>query len=252
MARKIHIPRDSGARSLGAEGTAKAIAAYVNRRGLDFEIVRNGSRGLYWLEPMVEVDGPGGRIAYGPVAAGDVTGLFDAGFPNAASHHLYIGAVDEIPYLKDQQRLTCARIGVIDPVSLDDYKAHGGYRGLLRAIEIGPEKIVDEVDASALRGRGGAGFPAGIKWRTAMRAAGEKKYIACNADEGDSGTFADRMIMEGDPFVLLEVMTVGGIAVGADEGFIYIRSEYPDSYQVLGEAVKAARERGYLGDNVLG
>jgi formate dehydrogenase iron-sulfur subunit len=249
---RIYVPRDSGALSMGAEAVADAIAAEARRRGLDLTIVRNGSRGLYWLEPMVEVATPAGRIAYGPVSAADVAGLFDAGFVTGGSHRLALGPAEEIPYLKRQERLTFARVGIVDPVSLDDYREHGGYRGLERALGLSGAQVVEEVTSSGLRGRGGAGFPAGIKWKTTLETAAKTKYVVCNADEGDSGTFADRMIMEGDPFVLLEGMTIAGLAVGATQGYIYLRSEYPHALRTLNEAIAAATAGGFLGDDVRG
>ncbi len=251
MAIKVFVPRDSGALALGAERTAKAIREQADKAGVEIELVRNGSRGLYWLEPMVEVETPEGRVAYGPVQAGDVPSLFAANFLSGGKHPLSQGLTEQIEWLSRQQRLTCARIGIVDPVSLDDYLAHDGYRGLQRALAMSGEQIVESVTKSGLRGRGGAAFPTGIKWKTVLGAEGAQKYIVCNADEGDSGTFADRLIMEGDPFVLIEGMTIAGIAVGATQGYIYLRSEYPHSEAVLNEAIEVARQRGYLGSNVL-
>jgi formate dehydrogenase iron-sulfur subunit len=248
----ICVSRDSGALSLGAEAVAVAIAEHARRRGIEVRIVRNGSRGLYWLEPMVEVGTPPGRVAYGPVTVDDVGALFDAKFLDGGAHPLGLGTTEEIPYLKKQERLTFARVGVTDPVSIDDYRAHGGYRGLERALAMSATQIVEEVTLSGLRGRGGAGFPAGIKWRTTQQTEGTQKYIVCNADEGDSGTFSDRMILEGDPFVLIEGMTIAAIAVGATQGYIYLRSEYPHALRTLNEAISIAEREGYLGDSVCG
>ncbi|HET7505681.1 MAG TPA: NADH-ubiquinone oxidoreductase-F iron-sulfur binding region domain-containing protein [Kofleriaceae bacterium] len=248
----IYVPGDSAARSVGADEVVAAIAQAAGRRGLAHRIVRNGSRGLYWLEPMVEVATPAGRIAYGPVAASDVAGLFDAGFVEGGAHRLRLGPTEELPYLKHQERLTFARVGITDPVSLVDYEAHGGWRGLRAALAMPGAEIVEQIIASGLRGRGGAAFPAGIKWRTVAQTAADQKYVVCNADEGDSGTFSDRMIMEGDPFVLLEGMAIAGLAVGATLGYIYLRSEYPDAERTLHAALAAARAGGLLGDSVLG
>ena len=201
---------------------------------------------------MVEVETPAGRVAYGPVAPADVASLFDAGFLEGKTHALSQGLTAEIPYLKNQERLTFARVGITDPVSLDDYVAHEGYRGLRRALTLEPAAIVEEVTESGLRGRGGAAFPTGIKWRTVLGAPSDQKYIVCNADEGDSGTFSDRMVMECDPFVLIEGMTIAGLAVGATQGYIYLRCEYPHAHVALNEAIAAAKQGGYLGDNLLG
>ncbi len=252
MTATVFVPRDSTALALGAEAVARAIAAETERRGLPLRIVRNGSRGLFWLEPLVEVATPGGRLAYGPVSAADIPGLFDAGFLSGGDHALSLGPTEEIPYLKNQQRLTFARVGRTDPLSLDDYLAHDGYRGLRRALDWNGQRIVAEVTDSGLRGRGGAAFPTGIKWQTVLEARSDRKYVVCNADEGDSGTFSDRMIMEGDPFLLIEGMTIAGLAVGATHGFIYVRSEYPQAYRVLVQALDVAEARGYLGNNLFG
>jgi formate dehydrogenase iron-sulfur subunit len=252
MTVKIYIPRDAAAVALGAEKVAKAVAETIAARGLDATIVRNGSRGMHWLEPLVEVETAEGRVAYGPVKARDVGSLLDAGLLDGGDHALCLGKTEEIPFLKQQTRLTFARCGIIDPLSLDDYQAHGGLAGLRNAIAMAPEAIVAQVTESGLRGRGGAGFPTGIKWKTVLEAAGTRKYIVCNADEGDSGTFADRMIMEGDPFVVVEGMTIAGIAVGATKGYIYIRSEYPHAVEAMEAAIAAARRDGFLGANISG
>jgi formate dehydrogenase iron-sulfur subunit len=237
---------------MGADATAQAILAEGQRRGMDIDVVRNGSRGLLWLEPLIEVTTPAGRVAYGPVATKDVKGLFDSGFLTGAPHALGHGLTQEIPYFKNQERLTFARVGITDPRSLEDYLEYGGYRGLKNALDMQPAAIVAAVTASGLRGRGGAAFPAGIKWKTVLGASADQKYIVCNADEGDSGTFSDRMVMEGDPFVLIEGMTIAGIAVGATRGYIYLRWEYPDAKAALNAALAAAYDKHYLGENILG
>jgi len=252
MTTKIYIPKDSSALSMGAEKVAFEIAKEAEKRQLPIEIIRNGSRGLYWLETMVEVATPAGRVAYGPVKVKDVGYLFDADFLSGAqTHALSLGLTEEIPYLKQQQRLTFARVGITDPVSLNDYLAHDGYKGLKNALKLSGAEIVKTVTDSGLRGRGGAAFPTGIKWNTVLGCRSDQKYIVCNADEGDSGTFSDRMIMEDDPFVLIEGMTIAGVAVGATQGYIYLRSEYPHALEVLNKAIKSAKVSGYLGDNIL-
>ncbi len=252
MSIRVFVPRDSSALSVGAEAVARAIAAEAAMRGVAVTLVRNGSRGLYWLEPMVEVATPAGRVAYGPVTPADVPGLFDAGFLQGKPHALALGLTEEIAWLKKQERLTFARVGITDPVSVQDYVAHDGYRGLRNALAMTGAAIVDVVTQSGLRGRGGAAFPTGIKWKTVLGTTAEQKYVVCNADEGDSGTFSDRMIMEGDPLVLVEGMTIAGVAVGATMGYIYIRSEYPHAFQAMNEAIAAAYAAGYLGANILG
>ena len=248
----IYVPRDSSALSLGANKVAANIQAEANKRNVEINLVRNGSRGLFWLETMVEVNTPKGRVAYGPVMPKDVQNLFDADFINGGAHPLNLGLTDEIQWLKKQERLTFARVGITDPVSVDDYVAHDGYRGLKNALAKSGAEIVKEVTDSGLRGRGGAAFPTGIKWNTVLNAPADQKYIVCNADEGDSGTYSDRMIMEGDPLVLIEGMTIAGLAVGATQGYIYLRSEYPDALVTLNEAIANAYQAGFLGDDICG
>jgi len=248
----VYVPRDSTALALGANDVAAAITAEAHKRGQSIRLVRNGSRGMFWLEPLVEVATAAGRVAYGPVAPEDVAGLFDAGLLQGGQHALHLGLTEEIAFLKNQERLTFARVGIIDPLSLEDYLAHEGYVGLKNALAKTPEAIVQQMIASGLRGRGGAAFPTGIKWQTVLRAQSAQKYVVCNADEGDSGTFSDRMIMEDDPFTLIEGMTIAGVAVGATEGYIYVRSEYPHSIATLEQAIAIAHAQGYLGDDILG
>ena len=247
----VYVPRDSAALAAGADRVAQRIAKEATARGIMLELVRNGSRGMFWLEPLVEVNTPTGRIAYGPVTPDDVAGLFDAGFLTGGKHPLALGPTEDIPYLKKQERLTFARMGVTDPVSLTDYQAYEGFAGLRRALALAPEDIVQQVLDSGLRGRGGAAFPAGIKWKTVLGTAAAQKYIVCNADEGDSGTYSDRMTMEGDPFMLIEGMTIAGLATGATQGYIYVRSEYPHAIATLNEAIRIAEAAGFLGDNIL-
>lgn len=244
---RVFVPLDSVAVALGADEIAEKLKAHG---GVD--VVRNGSRGLLWLEPLVEVETPKGRVAYGPVSEADVAGLLEAGFLDGADHALNLGPTEEIEFLKNQERLTFARCGVTDPLSLKDYKAHGGLSGLRKALAMEPQDIAEEVMTSGLRGRGGAAFPAGIKWKTVLGAEATQKYIVCNADEGDSGTFADRMIMEGDPYLLIEGMIIAGLGTGASKGFIYLRSEYPVAKAVLSEAIERAYAEGLLGGNILG
>ena len=250
MSVRVFIPRDAAAVGVGADEVAAEFGRFSTQPDQDFTIVRNGSRGLYWLEPMVEVETPNGRVAYGPVAPSDVASLFAAGFLEGKVHPLSLGPTEEIPFLKRQTRLTFARCGIIDPRSLQDYRAHGGYKGLERAATMQPLEIVEAVKTSGLRGRGGAGFPTGIKWDTVRQTDSDRKYIVCNADEGDSGTFSDRMIMEGDPFLLIEGMTIAAITVGATKGYIYLRSEYPHARIALEAAIASARRAGLLGPNV--
>ena len=245
---KIYVPGDSAAISVGADAVAAAIASKV----AGSTIIRNGSRGALWLEPMVEVETDKGRVAYGPVSVEDIDSLITADFMHGGAHKLSLGESEKIEWLASQDRVTFKRVGIIDPLSLADYEAHGGLVGLRRAISMSTEAIVEEVKESGVRGRGGAGFPAGIKWKTVADAVSDQKYICCNADEGDSGTFADRMLIEGDPYTLIEGMTIAAIAVGATEGIVYLRSEYPYAIKTLQKAIDIAHAFGWLGSSVLG
>jgi formate dehydrogenase iron-sulfur subunit len=227
---KVWLSQDAAAKALGSEPVAAAIRAEAARRGAAITLVRTGSRGMVWLEPLAEVEVDGVRHAHGPLTPAGVAALFDA--PEG------LGPTEALPWMAGQVRLTFARVGVIDPLSLEDYRAHGGLQGLARAQAMAPAAVVREVADSGLRGRGGAGFPTGIKWQTVAGAAGPLKYVVCNADEGDSGTFADRMLMEGDPFCLIEGMAIAAHAVGAAKGYVYIRSEYPDAVAVMRAAVR--------------
>ncbi len=237
---RVFVPRDAAALAMGADAVAAALMGHA-------EVIRTGSRGLFWLEPMIEVETPTGRIAYGPVAAIDIPGLLADGLLDGRAASQRLGTPDEIPFLRGQTRVTFELCGVVDPHSLSDYKAHGGLTGLENARSVGAAATLRMVLDSGLRGRGGAGFPTGIKWKTVADAAGQRKYIVCNADEGDSGTYADRMLMEGDPFRLIEGMAITAFAVGACKGYIYTRSEYPHAIATFDEALAIARQAGLLG-----
>ena len=249
---RVFLPRDSAALAVGADEVAAALQAECALRGLAIEIVRNGSRGLFWLETMVEVATPAGRVAYGPVMAEDVPSLLDAGLLNGGAHPLCQGLTEQIPFLAKQERLNFRRMGLTDPLSLSDYEANEGWAGLRAALNLDGAAIVQQVLDSGLRGRGGAAFPTGIKWKTVLAAKAEQKYVVCNADEGDSGSYADRMVMEGDPFMLIEGMAIAGLAVGATRGYVYIRSEYPHAVAVMNEAIAMATAAGFLGESVCG
>jgi formate dehydrogenase iron-sulfur subunit len=252
MTVRLYLPRDAAARSMGADRVARAIEETARARKLDLQLVRTGSRGLLWLEPLLEVETPQGRVGYGPVSADNVASLLTDAVLKGGAHPLCIGLVEQHPYFASQQRLTFARVGVIDPLSLQQYQAHGGYQGLQQALKMSPADIVQAVTDSGLRGRGGAAFPTGIKWKTVLDQKATPKYITCNADEGDSGTFADRMLMEGDPLCLIEGMTIAALAVGATQGYIYVRIEYPDAIRTLREAIGMARAAGFIGPNIQG
>lgn len=252
MSTIIYVPNDSAAISIGADQVAALIAQEAVKRSIDVIIIRNGTRGALWLETLVEVVTPQGRIAYGPVQPEDVSSLFDANFVKGGEHSLALGLTDQIAWFAGQDRITYKRVGLIDPLSLKDYESHGGLAGLRKAITQSGSDIVAELTASGLRGRGGAGFPAGIKWKTVLNAEADQKYVCCNADEGDSGTFADRILIEADPFTLIEGMTIAAIAVGATQGFVYLRSEYPTAITRLRDAIEIAKSAGVLGSSVLG
>jgi formate dehydrogenase iron-sulfur subunit len=243
MQRTIYVPRDSAACSVGADEVAAAFSGIP-----DIRLVRNGSRGMLWLEPLVEMETEHGRIGFGPVTPNDVPDLL----AQREDHELCVGLIEQLPWMADQQRLCFQRVGVTDPLSADDYLANGGHTGLKRALQRTPAEVAKEVAESGLRGRGGAGFPAGIKWKTVLDTPGELKFVCCNADEGDSGTFADRMLIEGDPFCLIEGMTIAAYATGATEGYVYLRSEYPDAVRTLRQAIEIGYARGWLGENILG
>jgi formate dehydrogenase iron-sulfur subunit len=219
---RVRISDDALALACGAD----AVAAAFEKAGVEVE--RVSSWGMHWLEPLVEIDG----VGYGPVTTDDVAAIING---SAQS----IGRIEDRPFIARQSRLTFARAGKTRPTSLDDYYATKGWLGLAKAREIGAGAVIDAVLASGLRGRGGAGFPAGIKWKTVAGAVADQKYIVCNADEGDSATFADRMVMEGDPFMLIEGMAIAGLAVGASNGYVYIRSEYPHAIAKIETAILA-------------
>ena len=251
MSITVFVPRDSAALAVGADRVAKAVAAQAQTRNMDIRLVRNSSRGMFWLEPLLEINTSDGRVAFGPVEPEDIVDIFEQGLGQATQHPLYLGKTQDIPYLKNQERLTFARMGITDPLSLTDYEDHEGFAGLQRALTMSGQDIIAQVLESGLRGRGGAAFPDGIKWKTVAATPAKQRYIVCNADEGDSGTFSDRMTMEGDPFMLIEGMTIAGIATDATIGYIYVRSEYPHAIAVLNEAIQIAEAAGYLGANIL-
>ncbi len=245
---RVFVPSDAAALAVGAEAVVRVLHATAATRKLALEIVRTGSRGMHWLEPLVEVETPAGRVGYGPVKASEIPALIEAGMLEGRAHPLCIGVVEQHPWMKRQTRITFARCGVIDPLSADDYARYGGFAGLKRARELGAAATIETITKSGLRGRGGAGFPAGIKWKTAAEAKADRRYVVCNADEGDSGTFADRMIMEGDPLSLIEGMAIAAFAIGATKGYVYARSEYPHANATFAKALDIARAAKLIGD----
>jgi len=249
---KIYVPQDTAAMSMGSNKVARKIKDIAKKQNKDIEIIRNGSWGMSWLEPLIEVQIGEDRIAYGPVVENDVQNLFDADFLGGSKHPLRLGKTKDISYLKNQQRWTFRKCGLIDPLCMNSYKENNGFKGLKKVLNNKQSYAIDELDKSGLRGRGGAGFPTGIKWKTVATAKGDQKYIVCNADEGDSGTFSDRILMESDPFSLIEGMTIAGYSVGADKGYIYLRSEYPHAYKILIEAINVSRKNNWLGKDIQG
>ncbi|MEQ1756288.1 MAG: NADH-ubiquinone oxidoreductase-F iron-sulfur binding region domain-containing protein [Micropepsaceae bacterium] len=240
---RVFASADSSAVAVGIDSVLTRLIDVARAQSGTLEIVRTGSRGLHWLEPLVEIERDGKRIAYGPLSLADV----DARLLTGSDHPKVIGPLDEHVWFRKQKRLTFARCGLTDPLSLEQYRSLAGWTGLARARLIGREATIDAIMRSGLRGRGGAGFPAGIKWKTVAEAKGDRKYVVCNADEGDSGTFADRMMMEGDPFALIEGLIVAGFAIGASKGFVYARSEYPHCNATFRKALGIAKNAGLIG-----
>ncbi len=251
----IFVPQDTTSLALGSDEIASLLIESMSSRGLDVKLIRNGSRGMFWLEPLLEIESEGDRFGFGPVTVSDVSSIIDvledshSDLKNIA-HPLFLGRIENIEYLAKQQRLTFKRSGLGEPTCIKNYQSLSGFEGLTKALSMDSQLIVDEIKNSGLRGRGGAAFPAGIKWQTVLDASGEQKYIVCNADEGDSGTFADRLLMESDPYQLIEGMTIAGLAVGANQGYIYLRSEYPVAHKILNHAIKEAYKASFLGENI--
>lgn len=242
---RVFVSGDAVASALGADELAATISREAKQRNI--ACVRPGSRGLLPVEPLVEIElEDGERIAYGPIFEEDLASLLPVLF-EGGPHPKRIGKLDALPFFARQTRLTFARCGLIDPRSIDEYRARGGFVGLEKARAMTPAQLIEQITQSGLRGRGGAGFPAGIKWKTTADAPGARKFVVCNADEGDSGTFADRMLMEGDPFLLLEGMIIAARAIGARRGYIYLRSEYPHAFTAIEHAIKTARSEKLLG-----
>jgi len=243
----VYVPADTSAVSVGAD----EVAAALHRALPEATIVRTGTRGMLWREPLVEVDTDRGRVGYGNVGVEDVPTLADV-IVVGGPHPLRVGLIEDEPWLAGQQRWIFERVGVIPPLDPEAFEAHGGLAGLRGALALPPSQVIDIVTGSGLRGRGGAGFPTGLKWRTVADTESDLRYVVVNADEGDSGTFADRILMEGDPFTLIEGMAIAGFAAGATEGYVYVRSEYPAAVAALRAAVDVARAQGWLGSDVLG
>ncbi|MDU6731497.1 MAG: NADH-quinone oxidoreductase subunit NuoF, partial [Bradyrhizobium sp.] len=247
---RLFVPCDAGALAVGADEVAQALHKAALERGAEVEIVRNGSRGLYWLEPLVELETAQGRFGFGPVTADDAPSLLDAIIADKP-HKLSLGLTEEIPWLKRQTRLTFARCGIVDPLSLDDYRAHGGYKGLTRALTLTPDAVIAEVTTSGLRGRGGAGFPTGLKWSFMPKEStdGRPSYLVVNADESEPGTCKDREIMRHDPHHLVEGCLLASFAMNAHACYIYVRGEFIRERERLQAAIDQAYEANLIGKN---
>ena len=247
---KIYIPKETSACSVGSDLIAGKINA-LTQEHKHISIIRNGSWGAFWLEPFVEIEINGNRVGVSYLNK-DISHLtsieeFIDDFNNSKPHNIL-----EIDFIKQQTRLVFSRIGLDDPLDLNQYCNSGGYKGLEKSFEIGQQKTIDEIKKSGLNGRGGAAFPTAIKMQTVLDQESKTKYVACNADEGDGGTFSDRLIMECDPYSLIEGMTIAAYSVGANHGYIYLRSEYPLAKYFLTEAIKILKSHNLLGKNILG
>ncbi len=244
---ELFLSSDSASVAMGAEKIAEEILE--NDSGI-FSLTRTGSRGLYHLEPILEVNIEGERHGFGPLECADVLDVLNSILDgNPQSHSLYLGDINKHPEMVNQQRFAMARLGVCDPFDLQSQQAHGAYEGLAMAEKIGSEGVLSALESAGLRGRGGAGFPTHFKWTAAARERDPTKHVVANADEGDAGTFIDRMIMEGDPHALIEGMVICALTIGATDGWVYLRSEYPDAKRTLQAAIDSAREEGILGPN---
>ncbi|HPT82895.1 MAG TPA: NADH-quinone oxidoreductase subunit NuoF [Limnochordia bacterium] len=252
----------------GAKDVFNAVVQEVESRRLDVVVAQTGCIGMCQREPLLDVELPGGpRVTYGNVAVKDVPRIIAshvlngsiveelavAQFPAGELRAENVPSYDELDFYRKQRRLALANCGRIDPENIEEYIAAGGYEACVKALtEMTPEEVIAEVKRAGLRGRGGAGFPTGLKWELTRQTPSTKKYIICNADEGDPGAFMDRSLLEGDPHRVIEGMIIGAYAIGADEGYIYVRAEYPLAIKRLELALQQARERGFLGEDIFG
>jgi len=244
---KIFIPNETSANSVGAQYIYEVISKLINNNNI--EIIRNSSWGAFWLEPYIEIEKEGIRrgVSYRNVDLSDLTTIEDFFIDFNKREPFDIQSID---FIKKQNRLVFSRIGHHDPLDIDSYKNTKGYKSLLNSLKIGPQETINTIKRSGLTGRGGAAFPTGIKMQTVFDQDNPIKYLACNADEGDGGTFSDRLVMESDPFSLIEGMTIAAYAVGASKGYIYLRSEYPLAKTFLLQAIEIAIENNFLGKNI--
>jgi NADH-quinone oxidoreductase subunit F len=251
-------------RAAGALSTLEAFVEELSRRNIEVKIIQVGCMGLCYAEPLVIISKPGSfRVVYNNVTPEVVPRLVEGYIMGddpcleLALGTLEVGEgeapyIPELPRFEHELRLVFRHCGYIDPVNINHYIANGGYISLEKALRMQPEEIIDEVKNSGLRGRGGAGFPTGQKWEFCHKADGKPKYVVCNADEGDPGAFMDRVVLESDPQQVIEGMIIGGYVIGANQGYIYIRAEYPLAVERVKTALKQAEELGLLGDNILG
>jgi NADH-quinone oxidoreductase subunit F len=254
MKNKILISMGTSGISAGAPEIAEVFARELKRVKLTakYEIRRVGDRGLF-RDPLVDVIAPEtGRVTYEYVKPGDVPKIVDEHLIKGKPPEALRAGRDYEQFFASQMRVVLANCGEIDPEDIDDYLTHGGYQALKKVLSLDPEKVIGEVEKSGLRGRGGAGFATGLKWKYCRQAAGEVKYVVCNADEGDPGAFMDRSLLEGDPQSVIEGMIIAGFAIGAAQGFIYCRAEYPLAVKRLDIAISQAKKKGFLGRNILG
>jgi len=262
---RIFVGTATCGRAAGAMAVLEAIDKELSRRNIDAIITQVGCIGLCYAEPLVDIikaNRP--RICYGGVSPEIIPQLIedyiisDNPRPDMALGTIGEYSIDglpklfELPMLRPQVRISLRNCGLIDPEDIKQYVANGGYSGLAKALRMSPEEVIEEIKKSGLRGRGGAGFPTGQKWEFCRRSPGKEKYLICNADEGDPGAFMDRSLLESDPHAVLEGMLIGAYAIGATQGYIYCRAEYPLAIERLKMALKQMAEYRLLGDNMLG
>lgn len=251
---KIIVGQGSCGIAAGANKAYEAIKKALDQRGLEIEIALTGCIGMCYLEPIIDViNDQGEKITYVKVTPEMAEEIVEASIVKGEKIQEYMISEIDRRGLEKQQRVALRNCGLINPESIDEYIARGGYKAIEKCIKTKtPAEVIEEIKVSGLRGRGGAGFPTWFKWNAALQSPGERKYIICNADEGDPGAFMDRSVLEGDPHTLIEGMLIGGYAIGAKEGIVYVRAEYPLAIQRLKKAIEDAKERGFLGKNLFG
>ncbi len=255
MKPKISVGYASCGIAAGASEVDKALRDAVSTTSMDVEVRRVGCVGMCHNEPIVEVHMEEGVYVYGDVSPDDAESIVRSHLGEGVplEEKLIVSPEKDYDYFSSQKKIVLRNSGVIDPENIQEYIDSGGYDALKKVLdEMSPQDVIDEIKDSNLRGRGGAGFPTGLKWQFAADANADKKYIICNADEGDPGAFMDRSILEGDPHAILEGMIIGAYAIGADEAYIYCRAEYPLALKRLNIGIEQAKERSFLGEDILG